>query len=55
MHKHEGTRKEREGREKKSKGVGGGDDGGGEGLREGGVGGGVALREMCSRVWNYSL
>lgn len=39
MHKQEGTRKEREGREKKSKGVGGGDDGGGEGLREGGVGG----------------
>lgn len=49
MHKHEGTRKEREGREKKSKGVGGGDDGGGEGLREGGWGD-VALREMCSRV-----
>lgn len=49
MHKHEGTRKER-GAEKKSEGVGGGDDGGGEGLREGGRKKNVALREMCSRV-----
>lgn len=33
MHKHEGTRNER-GAERKSEGVGDGDDGGGDGLRE---------------------
>lgn len=48
------AQEKREGRKKKSEGVGGG-DGGGEGLREGGRKKNVALREMCSRVWNYSL